>query len=266
MEQPPHIIDRVRTLMPVRTLTMLSRPLTRAEAETVAERQANYLLRLLGVTKPEVEIELVAELPDINVEVVEDLPQSGTSDWIADADGGHWQVAINASDSLWRCRASLAHELKHILDDPFREILYPDWYRDELVGPRQAEQICDYFAGCVLVPKAWLRQAWNAGFRSPSALAGLFDVSESMIQTRLEQTGLQTRTRPDLRRSPSWYQRTRPAYRRGRAQAGRSLDHSLQHIGFKELYEDYIRGLAAQTWMQHGPMFIEKRLPEWSVL
>ena len=188
MKQPaPTIIDSVRSLMPTRTLSILGRSLTEAEARIVAERQVAKLLELLSITKPSVDIELIAELPDIEVEVVANLPLSGSSDWIRN----HWHIHINADDSLWRCRSTLAHELKHILDDPFREELYPDWPREStLPPPDRAEKICDYFAGCVLAPTAWLKDAWQQGTRDSAKLASLFDVSEALIRVRLYQTGL----------------------------------------------------------------------------
>jgi hypothetical protein len=80
METPSStIIDRVRLLMPMRTLDIMLRPLKAHEARIMAERQADLLLRLLGITEPSVEIELIAELPNIEVEVSPDLPLSGYS-------------------------------------------------------------------------------------------------------------------------------------------------------------------------------------------
>lgn len=204
MEQPaPSITDAVRGIMPAATLHLLGRPLTEAEARMVADRQASKLLELLGITKPSVEIELLAELPDLEVEVTPDLPHSGAADWVDD----HWHVQINADDSLWRCRATLAHEFKHILDDPFREELYPDWARGS-TPPEVAERIADYFAGCVLVPQAWLYDAWDRGVRDPSELASLFDVSQRLITVRMEQTKVSSRT------SHRWQRASRDAYRR----------------------------------------------------
>ncbi len=183
----PTIIDRVRLLMAMRTLDIISRPLKASEARIVAERQADLLLRLLGITKPSVEIELVAELPNVEVEVSSDLPLSGYSIW----QGDHWYIHINATDRLWHCRSTLAHELKHILDDPFREQLYPHWPREsQMPPPGQAEEICEYFAGCVLAPTAWLQHTWQQGIHSTARLASLFDVSEALISVRLHQTGL----------------------------------------------------------------------------
>ncbi len=182
---PESIIDQVRSLMPVSTMHLLRRPLTDQEARVVAERQAMLLLRLLEITKPSVEIELITELPDIEAVVAKNMPESGTADW----KDNHWLIRINASESLWRCRATLAHELKHILDDPYTEILYPG------VDPRlyhapAAEPICDYFAGCLLVPRPWLTRAWANGMHDVRELAALFDVSSTLIAVRLKQVGL----------------------------------------------------------------------------
>jgi Zn-dependent peptidase ImmA (M78 family) len=192
-ERPENIIDRVRALMPIRTLGLVDRPLRDFEARVIAERQAILLLRLLGITKPSVEIERIAELPNVEVEVRSNLPHSGASDWVVD----HWHIQINIDDSLWRCRSTLAHEIKHALDDPYREPLYPDWpHGSQLPPPAEAEAICDYFAGCLLVPAPWLRQAWDHGIQDVAELASVFDVSEALITVRLRQVGLAHRGRP----------------------------------------------------------------------
>ncbi len=183
------IIDLVRALMPVGTLHMMSRTLTGTEARVVAERQAARLLKLLGIAKPPVEIELALELPDIGVEVEADMPLSARTDW--DRDRQQWVVTMNQDDSLWRSRSTLGHEIKHILDDPFRELLYPEWPREsQATPPIHAERICDYFAGCALVPRTWLLQAWQHGTRDRIELASLFNVSDGLAQVRLKQVGL----------------------------------------------------------------------------
>lgn len=206
MNIPEDTIERLRELMPVGTLNMLARSLTPQEARIVAERQATLLLELLGITTPSVDVELVMELPNIEVEVIPDLPQSGLSSWEKD----HWLIKINADDSLWRCRATLAHELKHVLDDPFVELLYPGYlpYREH--AP-EAEFICEYFAGCVLVPRKWLIDTWENGQHDPAALAGLFDVSEALIRVRLRQVGLL----PRRDNHANWSEKRRP-YRRAK--------------------------------------------------
>ena len=55
--------------------------------------------------------------------------------------------------------------------------------------------VCDYFAGCLLVPKKWLRAAWTSGMQTEPDLARLFNVSREAIRTRLSQTGLVARRR-----------------------------------------------------------------------
>lgn len=204
-ESPRDILERLRRIMPVRTLVIMKRPLHWREAKVVAERQAAMLLKLLGVTKPSVEIELVLEHAPIEVISEPSLDVSASSDWAGD----HWQITMNASESLWRARASLAHEVKHILDDPYREVLYPNWDRfDPSTRPDDAEQICDYFAGCVLVPAKWLRRAWSSGLRDIADLSSLFDVSEALMKVRLRQVGLVLREGrrllPYARRSPQY--------------------------------------------------------------
>lgn len=188
-EQP--ITDAVRALMPQPMLNLSGLPLNEADARKVAERQAMKLLELLDITEPSVEVELIAELPNIEVEVLPNLSQSGFAGWVHD----HWHILINADDSLWRCRATLAHEYKHILDDPFQELLYPDWDRSdpEAAPPEMAERICDYFAGCLLVPKQWLYEAWDDGRQDVAKLATHFDVSESLVEVRMDQTRVRER-------------------------------------------------------------------------
>ena len=55
---------------------------------------------------------------------------------------------------------------------------------------QRAEAVCDYFAGSLLVPKAWLKKAWFSGIQQLPDLADHFGVSRAAVQTRLFQTGL----------------------------------------------------------------------------
>jgi Zn-dependent peptidase ImmA (M78 family) len=54
----------------------------------------------------------------------------------------------------------------------------------------QAEQVCDYFAACLLMPRRWLRQAWAEGVRDDKVLARRFGVTPQAIKVRLLQVGL----------------------------------------------------------------------------
>jgi hypothetical protein len=169
-------IAAVRDLVPIR-------PLTRHEALSVAERQAFRFLELAGITEAPVPEQLISELPRVQVERVTPFPSSGAANWVA----GRWVVVLNAAEPATRQRFSLAHELKHILDDPFVDRLYG------AVDPRDranwVEQVCDFFAGCLLMPRPWLKRAWSEEQHIPS-LAGRFHVSPSAMSTRLHQVGL----------------------------------------------------------------------------
>ncbi|WP_163512210.1 ImmA/IrrE family metallo-endopeptidase [Fodinicola acaciae] len=215
MEQtpPPNIIDDIRAVMPSSILSYLPRQLRRDEARDIAERQAATLLRLLDITKPPVEIELVMERPELVIEFVWQ-PLAGVTEWTGD----HWKIHVNADYDVWQAREALAQKLKYILDDPFREALYPDWSHHDSAQrrPESTEAIAKYFAGCVLVPTPWLIQAREKGTHSVSGLATLFHVSEQLIRTRLCQADL----------APNcWRGYTRCVCRKGRQAITEQVEH-----------------------------------------
>lgn len=171
------VVASLRDFVPIR-------PLRRSEAMRIAELQAQRFLAMSGVKQPAVPERVISELPRLQVERVASLPVSGATHWASQ----RWLVLLNGTEPLSRQRFSLAHELKHILDHRFVGILYADIPVDQ----RHAaiEQICDYFAGCLLIPRPWLKRAWGEGLQSLSALANHFQVSEAAVLVRLNQTGL----------------------------------------------------------------------------
>jgi Zn-dependent peptidase ImmA (M78 family) len=182
------IIRQLRALMP-------SRPLELHEAGSVAERQATLLLELLGQREPAVDVGLIAELPRIEVKVEPSLSLGGVSgfaQWIR----GRWLIVVNRDESGTRRRFTLSHELKHVLDHPFIKEIYSDFGSNGEEQGRVAEQICDYFAACLLIPRNWLKRAWASGIQSPTALAAKFNVSEAAMTIRLRELRLiEPRTR-----------------------------------------------------------------------
>lgn len=171
------VIASLRDMVPIR-------PLTRIEALSITERQALRLLELTGVTTAPVPERVVGELPRVQVLRSGRIGHSGASAW----EQGRWRVVLNANDSRLRQRFSLFHELKHIIDHPFARQLYggiDEHERDDWI-----ELVCDYFAGCVLMPRPWLKSAWTGGNQRLSTLARQFDVSQAAMHTRLHQTGL----------------------------------------------------------------------------
>jgi Zn-dependent peptidase ImmA (M78 family) len=171
------VITSLRDLVPIR-------PLTYAESMRIAELQATRLRILAGVTEAALAEKVISELPKVQVERMFPAPISGATQW----SHGRWLIVLNGAEPLVRQRFSLAHEFKHILDNPFIELLYP---ATRTLGPRErAEQICDYFAGCLLMPRAVLKRAWVDGPQDLRKLARRFDVSVQAMQVRLLQVGL----------------------------------------------------------------------------
>lgn len=173
----PSVLAQLRNLMP-------NRPLNPVDARWVAERQANRLLALQGVTEPPVPEAVIADLPRMWVRRADLDKSSGGCQWIA----SRWLVLLKASDLPTRQRFSLAHEYKHILDHPFGARLYPAMAG--LTTEERTERACEFFAACLLMPRLWVRRAWTAGSQDLRVLAETFDVSRSAMRIRLDQLGL----------------------------------------------------------------------------
>ena len=171
------VLAQLRDVVPLRALTRL-------EALSVAERQALKLLELTGTIGGPVHERIIAELPRIHVERMSPWPVSGATHWV----NGRWIIVLNGAEPVVRQRFSLAHELKHIIDHPFVDTLYrgiPEADRHDFI-----ERTCDYFAGCLLMPRPWLKRAWTGGTQHLPTLARQFHVSLAAITTRLNQTGI----------------------------------------------------------------------------
>jgi predicted transcriptional regulator len=181
------VLHQLRELMPARAVSD-------QEARGLAERQAARLLRLSGITEPHVPGSIIAELPRVSVEMRSGLPASGATNW--DRTTKVWRIRLRSQDAAVRQRFSLAHELKHVIDHPFIERAYPQ------VGRRterqRAEQVCDYFAACLLMPRPWVKKAWASGTQEIEALAELFGVSTQAMTYRLVDLGLLPSTRHNL--------------------------------------------------------------------
>lgn len=201
MTSTTHTINHHSVLASLR-LVVPRRPVTFREAIRVAEIQASKLLAVLGQTEPdEVPLELITSLPRIRIVADHDLPHSGASYW----NGQEWIIAIHPGDSRVRQRLTIFHEYKHIVDHGYRHLLHAGSRAAD--AERQAEQVADYFAGCVLASRRMLKRAWGEGIQRPAQLARLFGVSETAVRVRLEQIGL---VEQRDRCAPLQNRRTRP--------------------------------------------------------
>jgi hypothetical protein len=165
---------------------MPDRPVSDLEARSIAERQAARFLLLSGITEPHVPGSIIAGLPRVAIEVRPGLPQSGVTFW--DNRAKLWRIWLRAHDAPVRQRFSLAHELKHVIDNDVIAFAYP------ALGTRssrqRAELICDYFAACLLMPRPWIKRAWVSGVQQLDDLADLFGVSTEAMARRLSDLGL----------------------------------------------------------------------------
>ena len=171
------VVTKLRDFVPIT-------PLSRERALRIAEMQATRFRVLTGHLGPYLPTSAIGELPYLQVEHISPLPVSGATEW----SNGRWLILIRGSEPEGRQRFSLAHEFKHILDHRFIDVLYeriPKEHRHDFV-----EQVCDYFAGCLLVPRPMLRKLWKQGVTDVGQLAAEFGVSQPAIQTRLAQIGL----------------------------------------------------------------------------
>lgn len=187
----------------LRNLTPI-RPLSYAEALRVAELQAARLLALAELDDGPVPEEVITGLPRLQVERLYPLGVSGFTQWSK----GRWLIVLNAGEPPVRQRFSLAHEFKHVLDSPFIATLYPDDMG--LSADRRAEQVCDHFAGCLLMPRPWVKRAWASGIQGVDQLARYFDVSRQAMERRLVGIGLIARP-PSSRHQVVAWQRGKPS-------------------------------------------------------
>jgi len=175
MNQKSETVARLRDLVPLR-------PLTHIEALRVAELQATRLLRLAGITEPPVPDTVITTLPRIQVARVPLGGTQGGTQWSQ----GRWIILINGTDVSGRQRFSLFHEFKHILDNPFIDLLYPDQPGSD--GEEWSETICEWFAASALMPRSWVKRAFaQQRIQSVKELTRLFDVSAKAMRIRLTQ-------------------------------------------------------------------------------
>lgn len=178
--------QRERAVLAVLRAKAPRRALSPAEAAQVAEWQATALLDLAGLTRPPTPGSVIAELPRMRVRFDPKLPVSGCVTW----HDGCWLILLNGQEPRTRQRFTLAHEFKHALDHRDRHVLYVD--QAGLSAEAQAEQMADYFAACLLMPRTWLKRAWAAGYQRPAQLSRLFGVSTVAMRRRLQHLGLWT--------------------------------------------------------------------------
>ncbi len=177
------IIRDLRSIRPMRPYA------DKNEAFAVAEEQASELLKFFAITEPEVDVSLITQLPRIEVEVDADLSDCGLygmTTW----EHGRWLVRISKGATVATRRFTLAHEFKHILDDPTLANAYRNLGIDEYDREAIIEEVCEYFADSFLMPRLMVARAVRADVRNVARLAALFGVLQSDMKRRLLDLGL----------------------------------------------------------------------------
>ena len=192
------MLTALRSLIPNRQLTL-------GEALSIAELQANRLLELSHAEDIPVSSQVITDLPRVIIEHDTDLAgiaASGSSHW--NWQRRSWIISLNPTEPATRQRFTLIHEYKHIIDHGS-----PGIRPTSTLGRPAQEAVADYFAGCLLMPRRQLKNAYCDGIQRPVDLAELFDVSEAAMIVRLNQIGL---TEPAPRNQPTYrYQPRRRA-------------------------------------------------------
>jgi Zn-dependent peptidase ImmA (M78 family) len=173
------IVFQLRDLVP-------PRPLTPSELRQVIERQATRLLALCEIQGPPVPItDIIFQLPGVEMQRRTPLPMSGLTEWVGD----RWLITIAADEAAQRQRATLAHELAHVIWHPLIETSLPP--TDRQTTEQRLERACDYFAASLLMPRVWMKRAYcEEGIQTIGELSRLFGTSYTSILRRLEELGL----------------------------------------------------------------------------
>lgn len=189
-QRSPSVLASLRALVPERRLSFF-------EARRLSELQAKRLRHLLGVLTPELPEEAIPSLPRLSVVELPDLDSSGSASW----SDGRWIIAINGLEPWQRQRFSLGHELWHVINHETVARLCPgDRFTN---GDAQAEQLADYFSGCLHMPGQDVRRLVREGY-DLEALAHLFGVSTRAVAVRLSQLRIDRQPRCGQRASRSW--------------------------------------------------------------
>lgn len=176
-----HISILLRALVPYRKLN-------HAEALFFAEEQAAVLLQLVQVFEPPVQVEQIALDAGIVGAIQDDPAQRKPERASFNQTSDSWLITLNPEGRADGSTFVVAHEVKHILDDGFGEILYRPV--DFMTTEYRTEHAANYFAACLTMPRPWLERCWKRGERSTAELSRRFHAPHECMQFRLEALGM----------------------------------------------------------------------------
>lgn len=158
------------------------------------EALADAFRSRLPATVP-VDLEPLAHLAGIiDVTASDTLPEGTAATLIGGPIDGFYAVMLNRRDSPVRLRFSLAHEIAHRVLNPDRTA---HMFREQVAARSErndVERACDYFAACLLMPRALVNEYARSVFTA-GELARRFQVSVPAMRARLRELGLHAMAR-----------------------------------------------------------------------
>ena len=159
------------------------------QALRVAERQATRLARTWEAEHRAIREADITSLTRMTV-VRHPCPDTGVAECpsgVSRYEQGRWIVWLNPNETTSRQRFTLAHELKHIIDNG---AAHPTVYKQ--LTPSEIEAVCDHFATCLLMSHHAVYHLWGDGLRTPESLAMAFHISVNAMRRRMVALGLPT--------------------------------------------------------------------------
>lgn len=127
----------------------------------LVEALANKYIRKARLSQPPVVTELIEQF-DISPAIeIHPLPLKAYHGAVWRLED-EWVVQLNSEDKPARQRITLFHEVFHILA---HRRATPVFRKPGIKEGLFNEMLADYFAGCILMPKEWVRDKWPKYFR-----------------------------------------------------------------------------------------------------
>jgi hypothetical protein len=156
-----------------------------AEGLHLAAVQATALLGIAEVSGPPVPVLAAAQHLDV---VTEYDPAAGVIG-CHEARGDTWYIRYGDATPAGR-DATVAHQLKRILDEPFGDGLYPPV--EAMPTLVRQHYVAEYFTLCLTMPVPWVEAAWRCGEHEHDVerMAKLFATTPASMLFRLKALGL----------------------------------------------------------------------------
>ena len=151
----------------------------------LVEALASKYIKQSKLNQPPVITELIKQF-DISPGIeIRPLPLKAYHGAVWQLEDG-WVIHLNSGDKPARQRATLFHEVFHILA---HSRATPVFRRRGIKEGLFNEVLADYFAGCILMPRGWVKEKW-AEVNDLKRIAEIFQVTEVSMWIRLRTMGL----------------------------------------------------------------------------